>query len=262
MIFDHRASLNAPIRNAHGNIIVRALPELLLRPYAGESAAALEQRRADWMQRVLSVWVAGIACTDFGSKLLRNPEFEKPGADPLLSMHRWALEAGLPEDEYKDPVNGIERAVRFLGHIGFISKTIQCRAKKPDGSIRSYGAARRRVAFKWLYSIGGEVERVARETHAERVRKAENERLAQKEKDDAFTAAAAQLYPDPADADDDAKTIPQFAAPVAEPPPPDPDALLFAIVEREHPDWIERNDIRQINAELRRLRRLTPPNTS
>jgi hypothetical protein len=257
MMFDHRGDLPAPIRNAHGNIIARARPEFLLRPHEGESAAALEQRRADWMQRLLSTMATAVACLDFRHKVLRNPDFEKPGADPLLSMHRWAVEAGLSEDEYIDPVNGIERAVRFLGDVKFISKTVQWREKKADGSIRSTGAALRRINFTYLFHLGGEVERLAREVHADNQRKAENERRAAKAADDAFTDAVAELY---GGADAEAAELPQFAAAVPEPlPPPDPDAPLFEIVEREHPDWIERNDIQQINAELRRLRRLKPP---
>jgi hypothetical protein len=256
LMFDHRKDLASPIRNAHGNIIARPMPELLLRPHAGESAAALEQRRADWMQRLLAAIVTAVACADFRRKVLRNPDsFGKPGADPLLSLHRWAVEAGLSEEEYIDPVNGIERHARFLGDVGFISKTVQWREKKEDGSFRSTGAALRRLAFAWLYHVGGPVEREARETHAEEMRKAEKERLAAEEAEEAFTAAIAKLHAEP---EPELPYSPhfEFAAAVAEPSRPDPDAQLFEIVEREHPEWIQRNDIQQINAELRRLRRL------
>lgn len=268
MIYHHRRNLAAPIRNEHGNIIARERPEFLLRPHAGESATALEQRRSDWMQRLLSTIVTAVACLDFrhGHKVLRNPDsFGKPGADPMLSMRRWAVEAGLSEEEYIDPVNGIERAVRFLGDLGFISKTVQWRQKKPDGSIRSTGAALRRVNFRWLYHLGGEVERIAREVHREETRVAENERRDAEEAEEAFTAAIAKLNAEPEPELPKFPQFPQSVAAVAESPLPDPDAPLFEIVEREHPDWIQRNDIQQINAELRRLRRLQPaavPNTS
>jgi hypothetical protein len=257
LLFEHRRDLASPIRNAHGNIIVRAMPELLLRPHAGESAAGLDQRRADWMQRLLAVIVTAVACADFRRKVLRNPDsFGKPGADPLLSLHRLAVEAGLSEEEYKDPVNGIERHVRFLGEVGFISKTVQWREKKIDGSFRSTGAALRRLAFAWLYHLGGDVERRARETHAEEMREAEKERLAAEEAEEAFTDAIAKLHAEPEPEPPSSPPPFEFGAAVAEPSRPDADALLFEIVEREHPEWIQRNDIQQINAELRRLRRL------
>jgi len=270
LMFDHRGQLAAPIRNEHGNIIARARPEFLLRPHEGESATELEQRRADWMQRLLSTMAVAVACLDFrhGHKVLRNPDsFGKPGVDPMLSMHRWAVEAGLSEAEYTDPVNGIERAVRFLTDLKFISKTVQHRAKKPDGSIRSYGAALRRISFKWFYELGGEVERIAREVHAENVRQAENERRDQEEKDAAFTAAVAEMNAVPPDPDTDTETIPRVPSPhaiVAPPPSPDPDALLFEIVEREHPEWVANKEGEKVYAEVRRLRRLAlrVPNTS
>lgn len=266
LIFDHRGDLAAPIRNAHGNVIARPRPEFLLRPHAGESANELERRRADWMQRLLATMVAAVACLDFrhGQRVLRNPDsFGKPDVDPLLSMHRWAVEAGLSEDEYTDPVNGIERAARFLGDVKFISKTVQWREKKPDGSIRSTGAALRRVAFAYLFHLGGEVERLARQVHDDEKRKAAKERRASEEAEAAFTDAIAELHAEP-DPELAIPPSPDFVAAAAEPPPPDPDAPLFEIVEREHPEWIARNDIQQINAEIRRLRRraAAAPDTS
>ncbi len=254
-VFDHRADLARPIRNANGNVIVRALPELLVRPFPGESTTELEQRRADWMQRLLEVMLAAIACCDFRRKVLRVPEFEQlgPGEDSMLSMRRWAEEVGLSESDYVDPVNGIERAVRFLGFLGFVTKTKQWREKQPDGSFLSTGAALRRIGFAFLYHFGGQLERVARETHAEEKRKAENERRAEEEASRNFTAAVAQVYDD---AGDDAAELPEPEPEAA----PDPH---FATIEREHPDWIRDNDIQSINAELRRLRRTPPPpNTS
>lgn len=247
LIFEHRADLARPIRNADGNIIVRALPEWLVRPFPGESTTELEQRRADWMQRLLEVMLVAIACCDFRRKVLRVPDFERlgPGADSMMSMRRWAEEVGLSAADYVDPVNGIERAVRFLGFLKFITKTKQWREKKPDGSFRSTGAALRRIGFEFLYHIGGPLERVARETHAEEKRKAENERRAEEEAQRSFTAAVAEVY----DVDD----VDEPALPQVDEPEPDPDPH-FAVIEREHPEWIADNNIREINDELRRLR--------
>lgn len=257
LMFEHRADLGRPIRNAHGNIIVRALPELLVRPFPGESSKELEQRRADWMQRLLETMLVAIACCDFRRKVLRVPEFDQlgPGEDSMLSLRRWAAEVGLSEADYVDPVNGIERAVRFLGYLGFITKTKQWRERKPDGAFRATGAALRRIGFAFLYHIGGQLERVARATHAEEKRQAENERRAEEEASRQFTAAVAQVYDDAGD-DADAPELPEPAPELA----PDPH---FATIEREHADWIRDNDMSKINAELRRLRRAAAtPNTS
>jgi len=262
---DRRGQLTSPIRNDHGNIIWRPRPEFLLRPHAGESAEALDRRRADWIDRLLSVIVTMVACMDFRTLVVRNPGFEKPGADPMLSLRQLAIEAGLPEDEYTDPVNGIERAVRFLNEIGFISKTVQWRVKKPDGTIRSYGAAQRRLSFHYLCDLDSEVERAIRETRAALVQKAEDERRAQEEKDAAFTAARAAMNAPPPDPDADLERIPRLPTDVVvapPPPPPDPDTALFEIVEREHPEWVASNDGLKIWAEVRRRRRLQAPNTS
>ena len=250
LLWEHRADLARPIRNASGNIIVRAMPHWLVRPFLNESETELEQRRSDWMQRVLEVMLVAIACCDFRRKVLRVPEFQQlgPGEDSMLSLRRWAEEVGLSEAEYVDPVNGIERAVRFLGFLGFVTKTKQWREKKPDGAFRSTGAALRRIGFAFLYHFGGQIERVARETHAEEKRKAENERRAEEEADRQFTAAVAKVYDD---AGDDEPELPGEPAPDESPDP------HFATIEREHPEWVRGNEIGKINAELRRLRRMT-----
>lgn len=263
--FDKRGQLASPIRNEHGNIIWRPRPEFLLRPHEGESAEALDRRRADWIGRLLSVIVTLGACMDFRTLVVRNPGFEKPGADPMLSLRQLAIEAGLPEDEYTDPVNGIERAVRFLNEIGFISKTVQWRAKKPDGTIRSYGAAQRRLSFNYLCDLCPEVEHAIRQTRAALVQKAEDERRAQEEKDAAFTAARAAMNAPPPDPDADIERIPRLPTDVVvapPPPPPDPDAALFETVEREHPEWVASKDSWKIPAEVRRRLRQRAPDTS
>lgn len=263
--FDHRAQLTSPIRNEHGNIIWRPRPEFLLRPHEGESAEALDRRRADWIERLLSVIVTLAACMDFRTLVVRNPGFEKPGADPMLSLRQLAIEAGLPEDKYTDPVNGIERAVRFLNDIGLISKTVQWRAKQPDGTIRSYGAAQRRLSFHYLCDLDPEVERAIRQTRAALVQKAEDERRAQEEKDAAFTAARAELHAPAPDPNADIERIPRLPENVVvapPPPPPDPDGPLFDLVEREHPEWVASNDFGKIHAEVRRRRRQLAPDTS
>jgi hypothetical protein len=243
LVFLNRAKLRKPIRDLHGHVLVRAMPEWYIRPKKGETTAQLEKRRADWTQNRLAVMLILIAHMDFRSKTV------VPSPDSPEYMTMVQVAAQLPGMKCADPVDAVERAFAFLKLIGFFSYIKQCRQKLENGSFRSWGGALRRIGTEWMFSLGGMIAGGLSRLQAwikEQDRKADAKQAAA---DEAFTEQLARRR-------EPLIVLPRAAVPAieAEQAAADTDAPFIAQVELEHPDWIERTDIAAIRAEVRRLR--------
>lgn len=245
LVFANRARLDRPIRDLNGHVVVRALPEWHLRPYCpDEDADELDSRRADFMQGALATLLAGIAHMSFVNKTV----LPSPNAPDYMTLHEWAEH--LPGMKCADPIDAIERPMRFLKMVGVFSFTKQHRQKLTDGpnagKFRSCGAALRRFSLRWMKAMDGIIAGGVRRLQTwldEREKKQEED---QAEADEAFTEELTRrnepLLPRPPRARHDDERA------------PDPDLVCFEQVEREHPDWIANNEIAKINAEVRRLK--------
>jgi hypothetical protein len=246
LVFANRARLDKPIRDLNGHMLVRAMPEWHLRPYVRENADALDRRRADFMQNVLATQLIGIAHMSFKSKVV----LPDPRAPDYMLLREWGGE--LPgEPSCADPIDAVERPIRFLKAIGFFSFTKQHRRKVESGRILSTGAAIRRISLRWLKAMHGMIASGTTRLETWLEEQEEKEAKKQREADEAFTDELSKAK--------EPLIVPPRAPapPAAERPRPenDPDLAIFDQIEREHPEWIDDPQaIGKVNAEVRRLK--------
>lgn len=265
LIYDHRHSLDRPLRDVHGHTVLPALPHLRLRPLQGETTEQLDKRRADFMQGLLSVWLVMLGSISYESKaVLARAHATAP--DPFMSLRELAELAELVDPKYsttrkltqadgtsievayRDPGDRVERITRFMRAVGMISETKQHREEKADGRHRATGNGIRRVVFKVAcFVFGGRFAQIARDVHGAAMKKKEQRRLAQAEADDQFRAALGS-YGNRQGLDELTIGEPDTSPPAAR-APGQPDPVLLDLVHDEHPDW----DYPRLAAEARRL---------
>jgi hypothetical protein len=249
-VFANRASLQRPVRDLNGHVLVPAMPEWYVDPYPGERTAALAKRRADWIERRLQVILVVVAHMSFREKVV----LPDPDAPDFMTMDQIGRE--LPNQKCKDPVDSVERPMRFIKMIGFFSKVVQHRQKLVDGpnagKFRSAGAALRRVATAWMGAAEGMIA-------------GGWQRLQNYLKDKAAKYAEAKAKADKAFTDQLTRKQEPLVVPPRKPPPPavetekaDP---IWDEVETDHPEWVEARDIARIRTEVN-LRRARQRDTS
>lgn len=271
LLWEHRHHLDQAIKDVHGHTILPALPHLRLRPLKGETTEQLKKRRSDFMQAFLAVWLVQLGSISYRSKAVLS-RGHSTSPDPFMSLRELAELAELvtpdyvvlrkvPQPDgtiaevvYRDPGDRVERVTRFQRAIGMIGDTKQHREKKPDGRFRAAGAGIRRMIFKVAcYAFGGQLAKTARNVHALEMQKAEAQRVAQAEADEAFRAALAEQ--EARQGGRYGEHLEEMGEP-ADPEPiyrvaGQPDPVIADQVASDHPTW----ELHQILAEAREIER-------
>jgi hypothetical protein len=221
ILFQRRLSLHSPFSDVDGNLVMPALPRLLVRPpkrrKKGETTppAAREPfdwRRADGMAVICRVLTALVSFCNWRTQEVRDPQ------SGYLGVERIALEAMCS-------VIQAERALYWLRAAKIIPYTRQFREQKPDGSHHSTGNALRKLAVEFFDSIPS-IRRVfhhRRAKLAERYGKLRAVAARQGVAGDIIRAQAGAPPPAP--------------APAAHPVRSVPSVEIADQVHAEHPDW-------------------------
>lgn len=276
LIYNNRDHLDAPVKDAHGNVVLPALPFLLQGMDEEESGdpRILSRRRADFLQGFLSALLVAISSVSYRSKAILSRRHAKRGEDPFMSLREWEeLAVLVPEGGYakskrtrtladgskaevevEEAGDRIERYTRLMREMGLLHESKQNREKLADGRHRSAGAAIKRIVWKALYAFGGRFAQIARA-----VQRHVREKLAQERKHDAEVDEKIReqfdeqerrraLYEE----GDDGGAELEAAEPRRAPGAPDP--TIMDDVHDAHPTWTPpqiMDEARNIEARLR-----------
>lgn len=276
LIYDNRDSLDAPVKNAHGNVVLPALPFLLQSLDEEESGnpRILSRRRADFLQGFLSAWLVMISSASYRSKAILSRRHAARGQDPFMSLREWEQLAGLvPEGGYakskrtrtladgskvevevEEAGDRIERYTRLMREMGMLHESKQNREKLADGRYRSAGAAIKRIVWKGLYAFGGRFAQLARAVQRHVKDKIDKERKDQADLDEKIREQFDEqerrraLYAEGDDGGDELEAAEPARAPGA------PDPTIMDDVHDAHPTWTPpqiMEEARNIEARLR-----------
>lgn len=241
LFFERRRQLRAPYHDVDGNLLLPAIPEFLSLPpfrrrkgeQKGQTEARddLNYRRADHLRVLCLVWSVVIACTDWRTKELREPNPSANKGYRFLSVERLAELAGVAVWQAEEVLFDLRAAKQ-------ITFTHQHREQLADGSHHSTGAALRRVSLNLL----GRTPCTARVLAWRRAKLDEQQK--KRDRQQARTGLAAPIIA----AQREAPTVPRRARPDM------PPLELVAEVGSEHPDW----SLADVLAEARRRQREAP----
>lgn len=238
-LFERRGDLRGEYRTALGETILPPCPEFLARPPRRDGAPApdYERRRADGMEAILRVLLTLIACCDWRTMEIFDPDSRH---GKYLSVARLAELAELPvvlekdEDgrEYRDAGDRTERALRSLRAAGVVCFTQQHREELADGRHVSTGAALRKLAVGFFLKMGGAVKDIFDKRRAKLKRRHER----RKERAAAGGAGADLRFRSAVRDAVNATPAPLEAAPTI-PVRGQPPVAIADQVFAEHPDW-------------------------
>lgn len=232
-LYARRLSLQAPFFDRDGNLIMPAMPRLLVRPPAlrgrskGIERGAFDYRRADGMAAICRVLTAMAAWCNWTTQEVRDP------VNGYVGVEQLARDAQCSIDQ-------VERSLYWLRAAKIVCHTKQFREEKPDGSFHSTGNALRKLAVEWFESIPS----IRRIFHHRRAKL--KERLGKHRGRAARYGLAAAILDAP--------------APAAPAPAPHqvvrsiPPVELTDAIQAEHPEW----SAVEIFAEARRRQALGP----
>ncbi len=240
--FNSRFHLARPHRDAEEILIWRTMEMFLLRARQvdtdGNALPALDYRRADHLQVLLSLWLVMIAIVDFKTWKLREPDHDLAKKSPWPTVWRLAELAGLiPKDRPYDPSNPppcVERAMATFRNMGLIHFTKQER-RLADGKWESTGGALRKLKAKVLARVGGMFGKLIRsQVHFNKKKKAQQEQ-AELEEENAIELIDAPPPSPPANEED--ADAARYANQRTTPGQPAPSEIEAVMRELGTADW-------------------------